>query len=404
MFVNKGETVKLVCNPSTGDDIKDMIAWMQTCSVSGDATFYLEIADGNHDVNTYIDIVGVGTEIDIRATAAPSFNTITGYSSTLVSGTQYRITATLGSALDSNAEVGKVIGIQNAQGNDDEEALNGAHIVQSIAGDRLSFTFDVRSTNGAFSHGTLDNTLTNGLLANQVLVYKATLHANSSGWDGSAREGFINLLFGGRMTWRNLGLSYNGTANTEHDLVFCKGSGSRFYGYDFSAFCGAGDKVFRGFGECEILLNRCQIGGGIKAQELYQGTSGGNAQFVRCSFGSANLSGFTVGNAAECIVSQCQGGAVGECFRVVSLDGFISAYPVRIKHCVTAVEVFYGFFQGSSTTVLSNNGTGLVYRNGAVLAGDIQLVNNVTNVNGFANGVSAANVSHRGGIWYDGTL
>ena len=397
LYLKSGESAKLVCDPTSGDDIQAMINWMRGCKVSPEATFYLEIADGKHTVNTYIDLDGSGTEIDIRGTASPTFQQITTYAASLVSGTTYEITVTVGSSLSADAVVGSVIGIQNAQGSGEEECFNGAHIVKAIAGDRLTFTFDINSPQGAPSIGTIDNTLTNGLTANQVVIYKSSIIATSTGWDGSAREGFINCLNGGRMTWRFVGLAYSGTAGTEHDLIFLRGSGSRFYAFDYSGFVGAGDKVFRSYGASEIYLNRSQLGGSTTAQELYQGVAGGEAQFVRVSFGSSSVAGFTVGSGTSINLAQSQGGALVDALKTTSASAAIAAYPIRIKHCTKAIEANGGTVYCTSDTELKENATAIDFANGSLVLGNITLANNGT------DSTADANVLYKGGVWYNGS-
>jgi len=397
IYLKSGESAKLVCNPTAGDDIKAMVAYMRGCKVSPEATFYLELADGKHTVNTYIDLDGSGTEIDIRGTASPTFQQITVYSASQVSGTTYEVTVTINAQLSADAVVGSVIGIQNAQGSGEEECFNGGHIVKAIASNRLSFTFDIITPQGAPSIGTISNTETNSLTANQVVVYKSSIIASSSGWDGSSREGFINCLNGGRMTWRFAGLGYSGNAGTEHDLIFLKGSGSRFYAYDYSAFCGAGDKVLRSYGSAEFHLNRSQLGGGITAQELYQGVAGSEAQFVRISFGSASVAGFTCGANTNINIAQSQGGALVDALKTTSTSATISAYPIRIKHCTKAIEANGGNVYCSSDTELKENATGLDWSNGSTIYGNITFANNGT------NSIADANAMYKGGIWYNGS-
>lgn len=398
--LSTGETAILECNPTNGDDIQAMVAWMRQCIVSGDATFYLELQDGVHTVSTFIDVDGVGVDIDIRATASPDFIQINSIWYSSVSGTVYDVTVGVDSALPAVAVAGAPIGVQNAQGTLDTECANGCHIIKSIAGDRLSFVFEINSIVGAPSNGVLDNTLTYGLVANQAVIFKGSLIAQSTGWDGSAREGFINCINGGRMTARNFGIAYDGV-NDEHDLIFTRGEGSRFYSFDRMGFAGAGDKVLRSYGSSEHFHNRSYIGGSTTADEIFQGVAGGNNQFVRCSVGSTLTSGFTCGHASTANVAQCAIGAIGKAMQTTALDASISAFPVRIKKCTTAFLATSGSIYGTTATELSRNTLGVDWAAGGVVLGNFTL--GAAAEANTADSAADGNTMYNGGVWYQNT-
>lgn len=326
-----GESAKLVCDPTGGDDIQDMAGWLRQCVVSGDAELYLELADGIHTVSTFIDIDGPGNVVDIRGTSTPDLLDITDISFSAVSGTLYECTVTISTALPAQAVVGYPIGMQQVKGDNDAALASGGQIIKSIAGDRLSFTFDFDSPRAIapVDPTALDNTLEYSLVANELLVPKGALIAQSTGWDGSAREGFINCLNGGRLTLRNMGIAYSG-ATDEHDLLFARDTGSRIYLFDRTVLAGAGDKVLRQFGASEMYINRSCVGGAGIAQEIWQGTAGSTAQFVRSSCGGSTVAGMTAGSGSFCSFAQAQLVASVNMLRAVGAGSEIAFQTARI--------------------------------------------------------------------------
>jgi len=78
MVVRSGQTVALPCNPTTGDNLQSMAQWASAAHyVEEGGALYLQIADGLHNVSTYLDITD-GRRLDIRATAVPDFLIVTG--------------------------------------------------------------------------------------------------------------------------------------------------------------------------------------------------------------------------------------------------------------------------------------------------------------------------------------
>lgn len=400
--IKTGESATLICDPTSGDDIQAQFGWYRSCLISGESTFFIELADGVHTVDTFIDIDGTGPDVDFRGTGTPTFIQITSiaYASVDVPNAIYQATVSIDSALPSGAVVGGPIGIQNAQGALDVASSNGGQIIQSIAGDRLSFVFHLFSPVNAPSNGLLDNTLTFGITANQVVIAKGSLIAQSTGWDGSSREGFINCLNGGRMTIRNVGIAYEGDSGItgdEHDLIFQRGDGSRFYAFDRVILAGAGDKVLRSFGGAEFFINRSYIGGAALALELFQGVSGGNNQFVRTSCGGGKTSGFTCGSASTVTFAQAPMVNCGIGFRVTAMGGSIACFPVIIHKCSTGILATQGSITGASNTEITRCTEGVDWAGGSTVVGNFTFDSNTS------DSIAPGNIFFEGGIWYQST-
>jgi hypothetical protein len=399
LMLLSGESGKLICNPTSGDDIQAMCKWFGTCLLAPDSTFYIEITDW-HTVSTFIDINnGDGPMVDIRSPGI-TFIQITDVAFAPVAGDLYTATITIDTALPASVVPDCCVGTQNMQGTNDIGALNGAQIVKTIAGDRLSFTCEFLSPSTPTT-GVLDNTLTLGLTANQIVVYQGGLIAQSTGWDGSSREGFINCLHGGKMQMRNIGIAYSGATATEHDLIFTRGAGSRFYCFDRVGLAGAGDKVLRSFADAEMYLNRSCVGGGGTAAEIFQGGSGGNNVFIRCSMGGAITSGITAGATCGVALSSCPIGACGTGFRTVSAGASIIAYPTVTTKCNIGILATIGTIHCDSTTEVERCVTGVSWGAGGVVIGNITFgTAGQANTTDF---VAPGNTWYQGGIWYKDT-
>jgi len=401
LLLLNGEIVKLQCNPTTGDDIQAMSEWLLSCSVASTAELYIELADGVHTVSTYIDVVKPGPLLDIRAASTADFIQINSISYAAVSGDIFEATVVVDSALPSGAVVGGPIGIQNAQGSLDVAAVNGGQIVKSIAGDRLSFTFDIYSANGFPSNGVLDNTLTFGLPANQVVVNKGSLIAQNTGWDGTSREGFMNMLNGGRVSLRYIGIAYSGAGSTEHDLIFCRDNGSRFYAYDRVTLAGAGDKVLRMYGDGEMFLNRSYVGGGAKALEIYQGTAGGTIQFVRTSCGGCLTSGLTAGSGTFINFAQAPLASCGIGARTVGGGAAISIYPCIVNNCETGILASPGNIYATVDLEINGCDLGIDWTAGGSVVGPISFGSGTES--NTVDSAAPGNTFYQGGVWHEST-
>ena len=171
----------------------------------------------------------------------------------------------MSTALPAHVVVGYAVGCQNVKSSDSadgSQALNGAHIITSIAGDRLSFTCTLRVYGAAPAvvvSANLSTATTQGLAGCALVVPKCCIRANSAGWFGSIQEGWLNALRGGRIDLTYIGMSYIGITS-EHDILFANGQGSAITLIDQCVIAGCGDKVLRSAGSGEIYANCSCIG------------------------------------------------------------------------------------------------------------------------------------------------
>jgi len=257
MFVKTGEVAKLVCNPTSGDDIQAMSEWISSRGhyVEQGGELYLEIANGLHNVNTYVDIVDQG-RLDIRGTAQPDFLDVASAAFSAASGA---ITATINvdasTPLPSRVQAGFAVGGLNIQGNGGADLLNCGMIVKARSSD-TTFTADLFSDGtNLTTFTTPDNTASLGLTPNKLMVPQCTIRAAETGWDGGAREGFMNAERGGRIHMKYVGLSYNGVAG-DNDMLVATDSGSEISLEDYCVIAGTGEMCVRSFNHANIYPNR----------------------------------------------------------------------------------------------------------------------------------------------------
>lgn len=347
LYVKDGETAYLTCDPSNGDDLQAMANWLTSCKEVDDPDVFLEggklwiqLADGTHTLNNFIDVSGpIDHTLDIRASAEPDILAITAIAYAAVSGTTYEATITTSTALPEGYAVGDPIGIRCPVGDEDAASAAGGQIVKSIAGDRLSFTFDFFSPNGAPTSPTTltSGTTPYGLTNNQVICPKARLIVQSTGWGtGLQREGWLNLFSGATTDFRDFGIAYSGSPGTDHDLIFAESTGSRAYGRQNMVLAGAGDFVLRAFQGAEHRWNTACIGGAALADNLVTGVAGSNYSFVRCSFGGAASDGISAGSSTQvqsssCIIASCLDG-------LQTNGGNISWRDSRVSNCVNGIR------------------------------------------------------------------
>ena len=322
--VLSGESAKIVCNPTTGDDFKAMCLWFARCNKAEDATFYIELANGGHEIsatNGYVRLFNTNIAVDLRASGGPVEIQVTSINYAPVTGFTYRATVGVALPLPASVEVNSPIGMQNIQGDNDALTANGGQIVETIAGDRLSFTFIFYSPKGApVTPTTITNTPINGITPNRVICPRAWLRLNPI-WPGGSVEGFINLYTGSRMTIREIGFSYNGVGQgptspdlvDERDILFAKDNGSFFELYDKVVIAGAGDKNIRLDSGGGAYINRSCIGGAAKGSRWLDLSCNSYMRVVRCSFGGAKGNAVTVADGCTMVMSQSVlgGGVVG---------------------------------------------------------------------------------------------
>jgi len=304
MLVKSGETVKLTCDPSSGGDIQAMANWFSSHGhfVETGGNFYIEVADGLHNVSTYIDVVDGGL-LDIRGTADPDFLDV---ASATFSGASGAITATIVvsalTPLPSRVQAGFAVGGLNIQGDGGADLLNCGMIVKART-NNTTFTADLYSngTNlAAFT--TPDNTASLGLTPNKLMVPKCTIRAAEAGWDGAAREGFMNAERGGRIHLRDIGLSYNGVAG-DNDMLFATDSGSEISLEDYCVIAGSGEMCVRSFNHANIYTNRSCLGGAHTGANIWQGSGGGTFTAIRTMMGSVTGDALSNSSGAEMFIT-----------------------------------------------------------------------------------------------------
>lgn len=310
LVIKTGETIVLECDPSSGDDIQDMADWISAKGhfIEEGGELYMEVADGLHSVTTYIDITNQGF-LDIRATAAPDFIDV---ESATFSGTSGDITATITVAsgtLPTRVDTGFVVGGLNIQGDGGADILNcGMTCVSRLSSSQFTAELHSQGTNlAAFTTPTTgyntDPSLGNpdlGVGNNRLIVPKATIIANEAGWDGAAREGFVNAERGGILNTKWLGWAFEPTPSTgddDNDMFFSRDPGSEIFFRDYSVIAGAGEMTLRSFNQGNITLNRCCVGGNQSGINIWQGSAGGSLSVTRSFMGSVS------GDAISCSLS-----------------------------------------------------------------------------------------------------
>lgn len=354
-LLNPSVGAKLVCNPTAGDDIKNMSLWAANGHLMARGSdLVVEVADGYHDVNTAITIAQT-RRLRLQGTGSPDLLQVTAVSFALVSGNIYTATITVSAALPARVVVGYAIGCQNMKASDGKiESLNGAHIIKSIAGDRLSFAIDLRAYGDVpISATTMQNTTTLGLLANRIVIAKNCLRLNPAGWDGSTVEGFLNAVGGGCIDLKNIALSYAGI-NDNHNIVFERGAGTSVNFGDYVVIAGAGDKVLRGSNGADFYINRSFFGGGLTAAEIWQGYGGATISMARAHFGSVSASCITTTANAHATLTQCIAGSSGGATLRSTYNGSsIEFLTGRINHGRYAAQVNDGMITVSDDTIVA---------------------------------------------------
>lgn len=323
-------------------NFKNVLEWAQNVETVNNVNFKIEVVDGLHNLSFFSQISG---NVTIEGRATPTLIRATSYSFTLISGINYNVTVTLESALPTHVAVGYSIGVQNAKGDGSASAVTGAHIVKSIASDRLSFTFEMRKYGSDLVNSTvLDNAITYSLLANMIVIPQVCLRLDANGWNGNTVEGCISAIKGGSVTLRNIGLSYNGVTS-EHDMLFATGLGSSVNLEDYVVVAGTGDKVLRSSYGGRFYSYRSCIGCGITGGEIFQGVSTSNATFIRCSMSGGNTSAITptIDTQVTLVQSILASASIG--LRPTYENSSIVCTTSKITQCGTALSANRGCIQ-----------------------------------------------------------
>ena len=395
MHIQEGDIVKLPCDPTAGDDLQAMCKWIsgnhyrtepQTTADSNvpSTALYLEIADGLHNVETFIDVTE-DRVLDIRGTDTPDFINVTGATFTSLgtdarAGILYEANITLASALPTRVVPGFAVGGQNVQGDGGADCLNGGFIVETVAVDRLSLTVKFRNHGVApTSFTTPDNTASLGLTPNQLLIPKATIRAQASGWGtGASREGFMNAIDGGQIRLTNIGISYNGVSSA-HDLLYAFGEGSFIKLTDRVVLAGAGEYVLRSGYDASVYANRSCIGGGIYARAVAN-CSGGTQAFVRTMLGSAweTCSVCLLDGSVDIANSVGNNANVG--LRTTYPNAAINGGSSRFSRFLNAIQADRGNIFVDNDSSVSNSTTPVALNGPATVIGDFVLSGNTNPV------------------------
>jgi hypothetical protein len=395
-IVKIGETAKLICNPSGGDDFQDMAQWVAGRHFVGETgALFLEIAEGLHNVTTFLD-VSERRFLDIRGTALPDYIGITGatfaFVSTVGSVSLYTATVTVDTDLPARVATGFSVGGRNVQGDGGADLINRGMTVKTVAGDRRSFTCDILTSGvapTAFTVPDATDTLSQ-VPPNQLMIPKNTIRANQAGWDGvgNPREGFINAFSAGGIHMRYVGLSYNGGTGP-HDMLFAEGAGSEIRLIDGCSVSGAAAMVLRNANFATIDVYGSSIGGDGLASNIWQGAVGSRLRVVRSMLGGANdqIISATNGVFASISISTMTGANIlaratyDDASIIVTSSrlsrGNQAATPTKgnitidsnssIRHCTTPFSV-----TGSNAGTVHGNPALSDNTNAPVTSGDIQ--------------------------------
>lgn len=291
---------KLAIDPTAGDDLAAAAEWLAGMVLAPPARevfrsrVYMEIA-GWHTVSTAILVNGGRAIVDIRGAGGSGGRSsikINSLTYALVSGVRHRLTVTLDAALPAACAVGQAIALQNVSGDNDARAACGAHIIETISGDRLTVTMLADWPRAPTSPTTLDYTSDGwtGRPRCQLIWNPDGLVTQAGGWTGGAQEGFVSCWFGGRVSMAYLALAFSATGGvgTAHDMVYVRGAGSTFHGYDRCIIAGGGatGRCLRGYGG-QLHLNKCFVGAAGKAARTIETTSGTETQWVASEIGTS---------------------------------------------------------------------------------------------------------------------
>ena len=368
--VLSGESAKIICNPTAGDDFKAMCLWFAQCDKAEDATFYIELADGGHTVNTYVELYNTNIAVDLRGSGTPDEILISSISYGTINGDNIvTATVTLPTAIPASYSVGDPVGMQNIQGDNDATSASGGQIIKSIALNRLSFTFDFFSPKGQPTSPTiLNNSIVNGIENNKALFPKSWLRCDPA-WDGGAIEGFINLYTGSRMIMRYIGLKYNGAGQIpgpdERDMLFAKNNGSFFWLYDKVVIAGTGDKNIRLYNQAGIYINRSCIGSAAKGDRWLDIANGCAAVAIRSSFGGAGEHGITVGDGSVLTLTSCILGSATRALYAIGANASIAFDSSQISNAITGIYALEGSVSCSTNARIQRSTTGVSVINDA---------------------------------------
>jgi hypothetical protein len=343
---------------SRGTVFRDAVNWVQSCTGKKPK---IKIADGLHMIDTYVDILNGKVEITSGSDAADLIS-ITGASfvpTTIagITGPLYIATVTVDTPLPARAVVGYPVGLQNCKGligSESIEAVNGAHKIESIATNRLSFTFTMRAHGPVLGTVTnLDNATTLSIAANKVVLPFGALSVLGDAYDGSAIEAFVNVFEDAELIVNYIGIAYRPfpNFNSEDDLLFTKGG--KITGQT-AVLAGAGDKVIRLANNAHSYFIRSCIGGCYTADNACQTTFGCHAVFQRCSVGGFSVDAFSTVATSDIVIDQ----SIVVSSLIAARTTYVSAQieisgSTRFRYCGSALQASEGLISMLDTTSIS---------------------------------------------------
>ena len=396
MFVKAGEVAKLVCDPTSGDDIQAMSEWISSRGhyVEQGGELYLEIADGLHNVNTYVDVVDQGL-LDIRGTAVPDFLDVVSAAFSAASGA---ITATINinasTPLPSRVQAGFAVGGLNIQGNGGADLLNCGMIVKSRVSD-TTFTADLFSDGtNLTTFTTPDNTASLGLTPNKLMVPQCTIRAAETGWDGGAREGFMNAERGARIKMKYVGLSYNGVAG-DNDMMFATDAGTEISLEDYCVIAGTGEMCVRSFNHANIYTNRSCLGGAHTGANIWQGSGGGTFTAIRTMMGSVTADALSNSSGAEMFITSSVVTGANILVRTTYPDASASITSSRLSRGNLAIVPTEGNIATDSNSSIKNSTTPI-----SITGSNSGIAHGNPTISGNTNAtVTAFAIQTTGGVW-----
>ena len=285
-----------------GTRLKAYTDWHARCVVVGDGLLKLRLTEGDNirTDGVYVRPGPESPDLAIDTEFAPTAINMTSVTFTNVSGYDFTVHIRLAAELPAYVVPGWVLRARNVAGDGDARAATNVYVATAIDGDRMGFTGKLTWRQKL----TLDNPTTlnmaypvDGVPSCQVLVPRACLVA-VGGWDGTAVEGFFDIVEGARLNLRHLGLGYDGPVSTQRELVFI-GRRSRLYA-GYVCMAGGGDSVLRTARHLGVDLIHCGIGCAGSAVTAASAELGGPFSSERTEFCGGSGRTFVATGSPHC--------------------------------------------------------------------------------------------------------
>ncbi|QDZ10511.1 hypothetical protein [Devosia ginsengisoli] len=364
------EEAKLFFNPTTEaaantdtaryDALKLAIDWQRSCMPGDDSKIWIEIADGYHYIEGAGFVLRGGHTLYLRSSGTFTAK-INGVSSWAHQGSNvFNPVVQLDTPLPAGILGGDPVGFRNVIGNGDAEALTGGGFITSIitgdAGARTALRAMIRIPRTTSPTVSTTTTYSAGI-SSELLIPNGGL-VMTGGWNGSSQEGFFDLWWGARMHCDQIGLSYNGGATTDKELIMVR-YGAHLY-TNQTLLIGAdpsSGKVLRLFGEgAGARLDGSIVGGGQYADRLV--SVEGLAEFTgsRTSLGHAAGIGLILGPGCRTYFNQNHIASCDMGVRVTGM-GYANIQSTRVSECVTGLVASEGQIFVDANTILDTNTT-----------------------------------------------